>query len=309
MRSERGKPKGARRRAPSRLSHFAFPLSAARLRALAEAALAEDRAREDVTTAALVPPGQRGRGVVIVKAPGVLAGLPVAAAVFATIDPSPDWHSDKRDGDRLSPGDRVAVIEGPLASILRAERVALNYLTHLCGVATAADAVVQALQGTRCRLRDTRKTTPGLRALEKYAVRAGGGANHRLDLADGVLIKDNHLAALRARGMGIGDAVRLAREANPSLRIEIEVTTVDEARQALDAGAGELLLDNMPLDAMREVVALAASRDPRPALEASGGITLDNARQVADTGVDFISMGAITHSAKALDMSLEAEAA
>jgi len=285
------------------------------LRRLAENALSEDRAREDVTTAALVPDDQRGRAVIIAKADGVLAGLPVARAVFLAADRSLAWQAHREDGDRVSPGDRIATVEGSLASILRAERAALNFLTHLSGVATATAALVPALQGTTCRLRDTRKTIPGLRALEKYAVRVGGGSNHRPNLAEGVLIKDNHLAALRARGLGIPDAVRLARDAAPEMTIEIEVTTVEEARQALDADADELLLDNMPPDAMREVVALAAaraalpaSRQARPLLEASGGITLDNARRIAETGVDFISVGAITHSAKALDMSLEVEA-
>jgi len=295
-----------------------IPLADEELRRLAELALAEDRADHDVTTAALVPPDQRGRGVIIAKAPGVLAGLPVAAAVFATVDASLAWRPLKQDGEPVSRGDRVATIQGSLASILRGERVALNFLTHLSGIATATARVVQALQGTNCRLRDTRKTTPGLRVLEKYAVRAGGGTSHRASLADAVLIKDNHLAALRARGLGVADAVRLATQANPGLTVEIEVTTVEEARQALDAfaedgstsggGAHELLLDNMPVEQMREVAALAASYDPRPVLEASGGITLENARQVAETGVDFISMGAITHSAKALDLSLELEA-
>jgi len=283
-------------------------LHEAHLHRLAENALMEDRAWHDVTTAALVPEDQRGRGVILIKAPGILAGLPMAAAVFAVAGSSLTWRSQRQDGDRVSPGDQVAAVEGPLAPILRGERVALNYLTHLSGIATATAAVVRALQGTNCRLRDTRKTIPGLRALQKYAVRMGGGTNHRLHLAEGVLIKDNHLAALRTRGLGIADAVRLARQANPSLAIEIEVTKVEEARQALDAGANELLLDNMPVEAMREVVALAAARDPRPLLEASGGITLENARQVAETGVDFISTGAITHSARALDMSLEVEA-
>jgi nicotinate-nucleotide pyrophosphorylase (carboxylating) len=282
----------------------------AHLRRLAENALAEDRTREDITTAAVVPDDQRGSGIIIAKADGVLAGLPVARAVFLAADRSLAWHPHVEDGDQVSPGDRVATIEGSLASILRAERAALNFLTHLSGVATAAATLVRALQGTNCRLRDTRKTLPGLRVLEKYAVRVGGGSNHRPNLAEGVLIKDNHLAALRARSLDIADAVRLARQAlarlgNPEMPIEIEVTSVEEARQALDARADELLLDNMPLDAMREVVALAAARDPRPALEASGGITLDNARQVAETGVDYISVGAITHSAQALDMSLD----
>ena len=283
-------------------------LDPALLRRLALEALAEDRAGHDVTTTALVPPEQAGRGVIIAKAEGVLAGLPLAAAVFAAVDGSLVWQAHSEDGRAVTPGDVVAGVEGPLASILRGERVALNYLTHLSGVATAAAAVVRALAGTGCRLRDTRKTIPGLRALEKYAARMGGGTNHRLDLADGVLIKDNHLAALRARGLGVADAVRLAREANPGMRIEIEVTAVEEAREALAAGADELLLDNMPLEMMREVVSLAAACDPRPALEASGGITLANARAVAETGVDYISMGAITHSAKALDLSLEVEA-
>jgi nicotinate-nucleotide pyrophosphorylase (carboxylating) len=285
-------------------------LDEAHLRRLAEDALAEDRAREDVTTAVLVPGEQTGCGVIIAKAEGVLAGLPLARAVFLAADPSLAWRPQGEDGRRLSPDDHVTAIEGALASILRAERSALNYLTHLSGVATATAAVVRALEGTDCRLRDTRKTIPGLRTLEKYAVRVGGGSNHRPNLAQGVLIKDNHLTALAQRGLDIADAVRLAREGlarlgNPDKRIEIEVTTVEEARRALEAAADELLLDNMPPDQMREVVALAAARDPRPALEASGGITLDNARAVAETGVDFISIGAITHSAKALDMSLE----
>ena len=287
-------------------------LDEAELRRLAESALAEDRADQDVTTAALVPEDQTGRGLIIAKAEGILAGLPIARAVFAAAGASLAWRAEQEDGHRLSPGVRVVTIEGSLSSILRAERVALNYLSHLSGVATATAAVVRALEGTGCRLRDTRKTIPGLRALEKYAVRVGGGTNHRPNLAEGVLIKDNHLAALRDRDLGIADALRLARQGlarlgNPDTRVEIEVTTVDEARQALDAAADELLLDNMPPDQMREVVALAAARDPRPLLEASGGIGLENARAVAQTGVDFISMGAITHSAKALDMSLQLE--
>lgn len=288
------------------------PLELARnddyLRRLAEDALIEDHAFQDVTSAALVPPEQSGRGVIVAKAEGVVAGLEVARAVFAVADESLAWRADCLDGDRLSPGARVATVEGPLGSVLRGERVALNYLTHLSGVATAAAAVVRALAGTRCRLRDTRKTLPGLRVLEKYAVLMGGGTSHRANLAEAVLIKDNHLAALRDRGLSAADAVRLAREASPGLRIEIEVTTIEEARQALAAGADELLLDNMSLETMRAVVALAHEVSPRPGLEASGGITLENARAVAETGVDYISMGAITHSARALDMSLDVEA-
>jgi len=277
------------------------------IRQLVRVALAEDRAGEDVTTAALVPPQQQGRAVLIAKDRGVLAGLALAEAVFSTLDGRLTWEPHLSDGDTLRPGARIAGVSGALGSILRGERAALNFVTHLSGVATAADAVVRTLEGTGCRLRDTRKTIPGLRAIEKYAVRAGGGTNHRMHLADGVLVKDNHLAALRARGLDIADAVRLARAAQPRMRIEVEVTDVEEAREAMAAGADELLLDNMSPGEMRNVVALAAGRDPRPVLEASGGITLANARQIAETGVDYISMGAITHSAKALDMSLEVE--
>ncbi len=289
-------------------SEAVFSLSAGELRRLAESALNEDCAVEDVTTAALVPDEQGGRAAIVAKGRGVLAGLPVAEAVFAVVDGSLVWRPTQRDGDRLSEGDRVADVEGSLAAILRGERVALNYLSCLSGVATATAAVVEVLQGTGCRLRDTRKTAPGLRSLEKQAVRMGGGTNHRLNLGDGVLIKDNHLAAMRSRGLGIADALKLARGAASGRRIEIEVATVDEARQALGGGADEMLLDNMSLEAMREVVALAASYEPRTVLEASGGITLANARATAETGVEFISMGAITHSAGALDVSLEVEA-
>jgi len=286
----------------------ALHLHPAHLRRLAENALMEDEAWHDITTEALVPPEQNGHGVIVAKAEGVLAGLPMAEAVFRAVDPSLAWSALgglAAEGARVSPGQAVAEVEGPLAAILRAERVALNYLTHLSGVATATARLVEAIAGTTCRLRDTRKTTPGLRTLEKYAVRVGGGENHRFTLADAVLIKDNHLAALRARGLGIADAVRLAREAAPpEMRVQIEVTSVEEAREALAAGAHDLLLDNMPPEEIRQVVDLAKGQ---AVLEASGGITLANARQVAETGVDYISVGAITHSAPALDMSLEIE--
>jgi len=282
------------------------------MRALVSAALAEDRAQDDITTHALVPADQRGRAMIVAKSEGVLAGVAVAEATFKAIDASLAWRGEKADGERISPPDTIATIEGRLDAILRAERVALNFLAHLSGVASAAATVVALLEGTDCRLRDTRKTTPGLRALEKYAARAGGATNHRFDLADGVLIKDNHLAALRARlpsgADQVTEAVRLAREAISGKRIEVEVTSVDEARRAIEAGADELLLDNMSLRDMKDVVRLVAKRKQRPLLEASGGITVVSARAVAETGVDFVSMGAITHSAPALDLSLEVEA-
>ena len=268
-------------------------------------ALAEDAAWRDVTTSALVPPDQQGRAVIVAKAPGVLAGLPLAEAVFHALDASLVFEAAADDGARLLPGQVVARIAGALNPILRSERVALNFLQRLSGVATTTARLVEALEGLPTRLLDTRKTTPGLRALEKYAVRVGGGHSHRFNLADGILIKDNHLAALKARGQDIAAAVRLARLGSPhTLRVEIEVTSVEQALEALAAGAEVLLLDNMDPEDMRRVAGVARGR---ALTEASGGITLDNVRAVAETGVDFISVGAITHSAPALDMSLEVE--
>ena len=280
------------------------PLNLDEVRALVMAALEEDYAHNDRTSLALVQNDQRGIGEILAKGVGVLAGLPVAAEVFAAIDASVTWEVLTDDGAAVTPGEVVARVRGRLKPILSAERVALNFLQHLSGVATATRQMVNELEGTLCRLRDTRKTLPSLRSLEKYAVRMGGGANHRLHLADGILIKDNHLAALRARGLGIADALRMAREANPELTVEVEVTTVAEALDALEGGAGELLLDNMSLEEMREVVRLSAGR---AVIEASGGITLQTARGVAQTGVDYIAVGALTHSAKALDISLEVQ--
>lgn len=278
------------------------------LRRLAESALLEDRASNDVTTSALVPDGQQGHARIVARANGVIAGLDMARAVFAAADATLNWSNRIHDSDRVSPGDTVAEIHGAIASILRAERVALNFLGHLSGVATATAAVVDAISGTQCRVRDTRKTIPGLRSLQKYAVRMGGGVSHRTDLADAVLIKDNHLAAIYDRDFDIATAIALAAKANPNLTIEIEVETVEQAKQAIEAGAHELLLDNMPIEDMRKVVTIAAASGHRPAIEASGGITLENARAVAETGADYISIGALTHSAQALDLSLTVSA-
>jgi nicotinate-nucleotide pyrophosphorylase (carboxylating) len=299
-------------RAKKQSAKNAVSLDPTLVRDLVAAALTEDRVSDDITTEALVPPDQTGRAAITAQAEGVLAGLPLAEAAFAQVDPKLKWGALKAEGDRISPGDAVARVEGSLASILRAERVALNFLAHLSGIASMVGAVVILLEGSECRLRDTRKTTPGLRALEKYAVRVGGGTNHRFDLSDGILIKDNHLAALSARLPAgtdhIREAVKLARKANARLAIEVEVTNLDEAERALEAGADELLLDNMSLRDMKDAVRLVAKRKPRPLLEGSGGITLTSARAIADTGVDFMSMGAITHSAPALDLSLEVDA-
>jgi nicotinate-nucleotide pyrophosphorylase (carboxylating) len=276
---------------------------------LVREALTEDRATDDATTQALVTPGQRGRGAILAKAPGVIAGLAFAQSAFRQVDADILWRPTTADGESVAPGDIVATVEGSLDGLLRAERTALNFLTHLSGVATEAAAVVELLEGTGCRLRDTRKTIPGLRLAEKYAAQTGGAETFRTDLANAVMIKDNHLAAVRARGLTIADAVRLAREASPGLRIEVEVTSLDEAREAIETGAGELLLDNMTPAEIRPIVELAQSHDPRPLLEASGGITAANASDFAETGVDFISIGAITHSAMALDLSLDIKTA
>ena len=274
---------------------------------LVSEALAEDRADADATTDALVAPGQQGRGAIVAKAPGVIAGLAFAQSAFRQMDAGIAWRPTTADGESVSPGDLVATVDGSLGALLRAERTALNFLTHLSGIATAAAAVVRLLDGTGCRLRDTRKTIPGLRLAEKYAAQAGGAETFRTDLAAAVMIKDNHLAAVRGRGLGIPDAVRLAREANPGLRVEVEVTSIDEAQEAIESGADELLLDNMTPAEIRPIVELAAHHDPRPRLDASGGITAENAREYAAAGVDFISIGAITHSAPALDLSLDIE--
>jgi nicotinate-nucleotide pyrophosphorylase (carboxylating) len=200
-------------------------------------------------------------------------------------------------------GAEFASVVGPLGAILSAERVALNFLQRLSGIATATRAMVQAVGGLPVRVLDTRKTTPGLRALERYAVRMGGGYNHRFNLTDGILIKDNHLAAARSRGLSIADAIRKARELSPhTLRVEIEVTTIEELGEALEAGADVVLLDNMAPPLMAQAVEMARGRC---LLEASGGVTLENIREIAETGVDFISSGALTHSATSLDISLE----
>ena len=273
------------------------------IRDIVERALVEDLGHGDVTTDALIPPDARGQASVVVKADGVVAGLEVALEVFRQVDPTTRSRILMADGAPVSPGAVLADLEGSVAGILKAERVALNFLQRLSGIATATAAYVKAVQGTKARIIDTRKTVPGLRQLEKYAVRVGGGHNHRYNLADGILIKDNHIAALRAREMGLAEIVDLARERSPhTLRVEIEVETVEEAIEAVDGGADVVLLDNMSPDEMRRAVEATGGR---ALLEASGGVTLDTVRAVAETGVDLISVGALTHSVRALDISLD----
>jgi len=265
-------------------------------------ALAEDIGTGDITSSVTVPAGTQARGIILAKSAGVLSGLEAARATFHHVDPTLRFTPRLADGDRLAPGQTIADVSGPARSLLAAERVALNLLQRLSGVATLTAAYVAAVAGTQARIVDTRKTTPGLRLLEKAAVRHGGGFNHRFGLAGGVLIKDNHLAAIGGANR-VRRAIQQARAGAPhTLRIEVEVTTLDQAREALDAGADIIMLDNMDLATMRAAVAEIAGR---ALLEASGGITLEHVRAVAETGVDLISAGALTHSAPALDISLD----
>jgi nicotinate-nucleotide pyrophosphorylase (carboxylating) len=266
-------------------------------------AIAEDLGQGDVTTEALISKTQQGKASIVVKAKGIIAGVEVAKQVLLKVDPELKIAILIEDGTEIKPGDIVAKIEGRVASILKAERVALNFLQHLSGIASETGHYVQAIKGLPVQITDTRKTTPCLRTLEKYAIRVGGGKNHRTHLGDGILIKDNHLAALRRQGLSIKEIVIKARQkAPPELKIEVEVKTTQEAVEAVEAEADIIMLDNMGLKDMRQAVELIKGR---ALIEASGGITLDRVRAVAETGVDLISIGALTHSAKALDISLE----
>jgi nicotinate-nucleotide pyrophosphorylase (carboxylating) len=269
-------------------------------------ALAEDLGRGDVTTEALISDGRQGTAFMVAKKEGVLAGINVAKQVFHRVDPELKMEVILEDGVRVQPGTRIANISGSIASILKAERVALNFLQRLSGIASETNRYVEAVKDLPVRIKDTRKTTPGLRLLEKHAVRAGGGDNHRMSLGDGILIKDNHLAALRSQGLNTKEIVAKARQGSlQRLPIEVEVGTVVEASEAVEAGVDTVMLDNMSLKDMREAV---KSIGGRALVEASGGITLDNVRAVAETGVDCISVGALTHSVVALDISLELKA-
>ncbi|TFU26016.1 carboxylating nicotinate-nucleotide diphosphorylase [Thermus tengchongensis] len=258
----------------------------------------EDLGHGDLTSQLVVPEDLQGQAVILAKAEGVIAGLPVAQAVFALAEPRIAFTGLVAEGERVEPGQEVARLEGPLRGILAGERLALNLLQRLSGIATLTRAYVEALKGTKAQVLDTRKTTPGLRALEKYAVRVGGGKNHRFGLFDGILLKENHL---RAAG-GVAQAVRRAKAGAPHhLKVEVEVTSLAELEEALEAGADLILLDNFSVEDLREAVRRVGGRVP---LEASGNMTLERARQAAEAGVDYVSVGALTHSAKALDLSL-----
>ncbi len=273
--------------------------------ALIDAAIAEDQTFNDPTTAAVVPSGIRGAGILRAKAHGVLAGVDVGLAVFRRVEPGLQLEALMADGAALSPGDGIARVAGPAAGILRAERVALNFMQRMSGIASLTHRYVCAIEGTRSRIVDTRKTAPGHRYLDKYAVRAGGGYNHRYNLADGILIKDNHIEANRFREMGLRQVIALALErASHTIRVEVEVESLEAAREALDAGAHIIMLDNMPIDMMREAMSFIGDK---AVVEASGGINFSTVRSVAETGVHLISIGELTHSPPALDISLDLE--
>ena len=274
-------------------------LDPAAYRDLVRRALDEDLGAGDVTTDATVDPAQRARGVFIVKAPCVVAGLDVAAETFRPVDASVAVACRRLDGERCAPGDEIAVVTGPARALLIAERTALNFLQRLSGIATRTRQFVDAAAG-RITILDTRKTTPTLRALEKYAVAAGGGTNHRTGLYDAILIKDNHV---RLAG-GVAEAVARTRRRSPQLRIEVEAETLAEVDEALGCGADIILADNMSPADVRETVARARGRAK---VEISGGVTLDRIQELGATGADYVSVGALTHSAPAVDISFEIE--
>ncbi|MCY4393400.1 MAG: carboxylating nicotinate-nucleotide diphosphorylase [Chloroflexi bacterium] len=270
--------------------------------AVVRTALSEDRAGDDVTTQAVVDPGLGAHARLVAKEAGVVCGLPVASHVFATLDSGVEFTAQVSEGEGVDAGTVLASASGPARAILSGERTALNFVQRLSGIATLTRRYVEAVADTNCLILDTRKTTPGVRDLEKYAVRCGGGTNHRRDLVAMAMIKDNHREAIARQGQTLAAAVRAIRQHAPETPIEIEVDTLDELVAALAASPEWILLDNMTTAEMREAVGLVAGRAK---LEASGGITLERVTEVAATGVDAISSGALTHSAPALDVSLE----
>ena len=271
------------------------------LRKLVEAALAEDIGPGDITSNLTVPAEAVSRAVIKAKEDGVVAGIDVAAMVFGVVDASVVFEAKVEDGERVAAGQVLAMARGSSRSLLAAERVVLNFMQRMSGIATAAARYVSLIAGTKAKIVDTRKTTPGLRALEKYAVRVGGAANHRYALYDGILIKDNHIAAAG----GVGLAVRAAKSGAPhTMKVEVEVSTLDQLDEALAADADIIMLDNMDLETMRRAVEIT---DGRAILEASGGVAESTVAGIAATGVDLISVGALTHSVRSLDISMDFE--
>jgi len=277
----------------------------AQIEEIIDRALAEDLGWGDITTEALISSDQQGIASIVAKEQGILAGIDVAKTVFRRVDPELKMAVLLEDGAKVDSGSIITKVEGKVASILKAERVALNFLQRFSGIASETNRYVEAVKGLPVQITDTRKTTPGLRLLEKYAVRVGGGENHRMNLGDGILIKDNHLAALRSLGLNLKEVIARARQnASQRLKVEVEASTVREATEAAEAGADIVMLDNMSLKDMRRATSMIHGR---ALIEAAGGVTLDNVRAIAETGVDFISVGALTHSARALDISLKLE--
>ncbi|HEX5269815.1 MAG TPA: carboxylating nicotinate-nucleotide diphosphorylase, partial [Gemmataceae bacterium] len=275
-------------------------------RRLVELALQEDVGAGDLTSQAVIPEALDGRAVFVARAAGVPAGLPAAALVFTTLDPRVRFDPLVRDGDAVQPGTRLARVAGPMRAILSGERTALNFMQHLSGIATQTRRYVDAVAGLKARVLDTRKTLPGWRLLEKYAVRCGGGQNHRVGLFDGVLIKDNHLAALGHGRKDIRTTVEAARRLHGAgVPVEVEVDNLAELDQALACAPDIVLLDNMDPQTMREAVRRRDAAAPKVLLEASGGVTLATVRAVAESGVDRVSVGALTHSSPALDVALD----
>src|SRR4051812_48349203 len=284
------------------VSLLRFPLRQSKLEEVVRDALTEDRAFNDITTIATVVSDRRSRATLTARQNGVVAGVPLALEAFRLLDQKVSIRVDHEDGARVKAGEPVLFVTGHARGLLSAERVALNYIQRLSGIATLTCKYADLVKGTRAKILDTRKTTPGWRALEKYAVRAGGGTNHRMDLASGVLIKDNHLSALDG---DVAKAVSRARELAPrGTQIEVECDRLDQVQRAVEAGADIILLDNMPPEVLREAV---SSVGGRAILEASGGVNLSTVRAIAETGVDWISIGALTHSAPSMDLGLDFE--
>jgi nicotinate-nucleotide pyrophosphorylase (carboxylating) len=279
-----------------------LPFHQDELRNLVRTALDEDEAFNDLTTIATVVSDRHARGRLVARAPGVLCGVPLAVEAFCQLDPKVTIRVDLEDGARLERGSNILYLSGHARALLAAERVALNFMQRLSGISTLTAKYVDAVKGTKAKILDTRKTTPGWRLLEKYAVRAGGGTNHRLNLSAAVLIKDNHLAAVDG---DVGLAVRRARDLAPAgTKVEVECDRIEQVRDAVDANADIIMFDNMSPAQMKECVAFVAGR---AITEASGGVNLETVRAIAEAGVDWISVGALTHSAPALDLALDFE--
>jgi nicotinate-nucleotide pyrophosphorylase (carboxylating) len=303
--TDRKQPQPPRRITPFETPHFGFarfPLSEAEIIKVVQSALDEDAAFGDITTLATVLPTRRTRARLVAREPGVLCGVPLALAAFRILDERVEIRVDAEDGTALKRDETALFLSGHARGLLAAERTALNFLQHLSGIASLTGRFVEAVKGTRAAIVDTRKTLPGWRRLEKYAVRCGGGTNHRADLASAVLIKDNHLAAVDG---DVALAIKRVRDYAPEdTPVQIEVETPEQARVAIDAGAESLLLDNMSHDCMRECVAIARGHC---VTEASGGVRFETVRAIAETGVDRISIGALTHSAPAMNLALDFE--